>query len=65
MAAPNDVTACLIIIGNEILSGRTEDKNATYLAKELNECGVNLREIRVVPDIEKEIVDSVNACTCV
>ena len=62
MAAPKDVTACLIIIGNEILSGRTEDKNATYLAKELNECGVNLREIRVVPDIEKEIVDAVNAC---
>ena len=62
MSAPKSVTACLIIIGNEILSGRTEDKNAPYLAKQLNECGIGLREIRVVPDIDEEIVDAVNAC---
>lgn len=62
MAAPKRVTACLIIIGNEILSGRTEDKNTPYLAKKLNECGIGLREIRVVPDVEEEIVDAVNAC---
>lgn len=62
MAAPKSVTACLIIIGNEILSGRTEDKNTPYLAKQLNDCGISLREVRVVPDIEQEIVDAVNAC---
>ena len=57
MSAPKRVTACLIIIGNEILSGRTEDQNTPYLAKKLNDCGIGLREIRVVPDVEEEIVD--------
>lgn len=57
------VTACLIIIGNEILSGRTKDKNLAYLAEWLNEeCGVQLRETRVIPDIEQTIVDTVNEC---
>ena len=57
------VTACLIIIGNEILSGRTKDKNLAYLATFLNEeCGVQLRETRVIPDIEKTIIDTVNEC---
>ncbi len=60
--ASKNVTASLIIIGNEILSGRTEDKNAPFLAKQLNEIGIGLREIRVVPDIEDEIVDALNAC---
>ena len=60
--ASKKVTASLVIIGNEILSGRTEDKNATFLAKQLTELGIGLREIRVVPDIEDEIVDAVNAC---
>lgn len=55
-------TACLIIIGNEILSGRTQDKNLSHLALTLNERGVQLREARVVPDIEDEIVAAVNAC---
>ena len=50
-------TACLIIIGNEILSGRTQDANLAYLAKWLNEHGVRLRESRVIPDIEATIVD--------
>ena len=62
MSAPKRVTACLIIIGNEILSGRTEDQNTPYLAKKLNDCGIGLREIRVVPDVEEEIVDALNAC---
>lgn len=54
-------TACLIVIGNEILSGRTQDKNIAWLAKELNECGVRLMEVRVIPDIEQTIIDTVNA----
>ena len=56
------VTACLIIIGNEILSGRTVDANLPHLAKKLGEIGIRLAEARVVPDIEQEIVDAVNTC---
>ncbi|NJO38222.1 MAG: competence/damage-inducible protein A [Rhizobiales bacterium] len=56
------VTACLIIIGNEILSGRTVDANLPYLATKLDEIGIRLAEARVVPDVEAEIVDAVNAC---
>lgn len=55
-------TACLIIIGNEILSGRTHDKNLPYLAEKLNAAGVRLMETRVIPDIEATIVSTVNAC---
>jgi len=52
----------MIIIGNEILSGRTQDTNLNYLAKSLNELGVRLTEARVIPDIEDVIVDTVNEC---
>ncbi|HKJ74957.1 MAG TPA: competence/damage-inducible protein A, partial [Alphaproteobacteria bacterium] len=55
-------TACLIVIGNEILSGRTQDANLSYLAKWLNERGVRLTEARVIPDIEDTIVTAVNEC---
>ena len=55
-------TACLIIIGNEILSGRTQDKNLAYLADKLNGAGVRLMEARVIPDIEDTIVATVNEC---
>ncbi|MFZ1429452.1 MAG: molybdopterin-binding protein [Geminicoccaceae bacterium] len=55
------VTAALIIIGNEILSGRTQDANLAFLATELNETGIQLREVRVVPDAEADIVEAVNA----
>jgi len=55
------VTAAVLIIGNEILSGRTQDTNLAYLARKLNEYGIQIREARVVPDIEAEIVDAVNA----
>jgi molybdenum cofactor synthesis domain-containing protein len=54
------VTACLLIIGNEILSGRTKDANLQFLALELNRLGVRLTECRVIPDIEQTIVDTVN-----
>jgi molybdopterin-biosynthesis enzyme MoeA-like protein len=57
-----DYTACLIIIGNEILSGRTRDANLQHIAVTLNNWGVRLREARVIPDVEQTIVDTVNAC---
>jgi molybdenum cofactor synthesis domain-containing protein len=56
------VTGCMIIIGNEILSGRTQDSNLNYLAKTLNEVGVKLTEARIIPDIEDVIVETVNDC---
>ena len=52
--------AALIIIGNEILSGRTQDKNLSYLANWLNEIGIQLSEVRVIRDEEEIIVDAVN-----
>ncbi|WP_282608025.1 molybdopterin-binding protein [Pelagibius sp. Alg239-R121] len=54
------VTACLMIIGNEILSGRTKDANLGFLGEQLNEIGVRLMEVRVVPDIEAVIVETLN-----
>ncbi|MES2983697.1 MAG: molybdopterin-binding protein [Pseudomonadota bacterium] len=54
------VSACLVIIGNEILSGRTQDKNLAHLALTLNETGVQLREVRVIPDVESVIVATIN-----
>ena len=55
-----NVTACLLIIGNEILSGRTKDANLNFLALELNKLGVRLRECRVIPDVEETVVATVN-----
>ena len=57
---PKNVTACLLIIGNEILSGRTKDANLNFLALELNKLGVQLRECRVIPDVEQTVVDTLN-----
>jgi len=56
-----DISAALLIIGDEILSGRTKDANLSYLAVWLNEIGIQLAEVRVVPDIEDEIAAAVNA----
>ena len=55
-------SVCLIIIGNEILSGRTQDTNLAYIGRRLNELGLELREVRVVPDVEADIVKAVNEC---
>lgn len=55
-------TACVIVIGNEILSGRTRDENLTWLAVELNKAGLRLRESRIVPDITEAIVKAINEC---
>ncbi len=52
-------TSALIIIGNEILSGRTHDKNLAFLGTGLSEIGAPLREVRVIPDIESVIIDTV------
>src|SRR5207247_2982475 len=55
------VTAALLVIGDEILSGRTKDKNIGYIAEYLTALGIDLREVRVVGDEESEIVAAVNA----
>lgn len=55
------VTAAILVIGDEILSGRTKDKNIGYIAEYLTNIGVDLREVRVVPDVSEEIVAAVNA----
>ena len=54
------VTAAILIIGNEILSGRTKDTNTSTIAIWLNSIGVKVSEVRVIPDDEKTIVDSLN-----
>ena len=53
--------AAILIIGNEILSGRTQDTNTSTLSLWLNSIGVKVQEVRVIPDIEETIVDSVNS----
>lgn len=60
VASADGPTAALIVIGNEILSGRTQDANINFLASSLGMIGIPLREVRVIPDIEQEIVDAVN-----
>jgi molybdenum cofactor synthesis domain-containing protein len=55
------VTAALIVIGDEILSGRTKDKNIGHIANHLTAIGIQLKEVRIVPDEEPEIVAAVNA----
>jgi molybdenum cofactor synthesis domain-containing protein len=54
-------TAALLVIGDEILSGRTQDKNIAQVASWLQVQGIRLREVRVVPDVEDAIADAVNA----
>src|SRR5947208_5717293 len=60
-AAAQTVSAAILVIGDEILSGRTKDKNIGYIAEYLTNIGVDIREVRVVPDIEDEIVTALNA----
>jgi molybdenum cofactor synthesis domain-containing protein len=55
------VTAAILVIGDEILSGRTKDKNIGYIAEYLTNIGIDLREVRVVADVEDDIVAAVNA----
>ena len=58
MTKNTKVNAAILIIGNEILSGRTQDTNTSALANWLNSIGVKVNEVRVVPDIEKKIIDT-------
>ncbi len=60
MKLQKEFTAAIVIIGNEILSGRTVDKNTTFIASWLNDKGITVEEVRVIPDKEKAIIDTVN-----
>ena len=60
MTKNTKVNAAILIIGNEILSGRTQDTNTSTIALWLNSIGIKLQEVRVIPDIEKSIISSVN-----
>ena len=58
---PTNQSACILVIGNEILSGRTRDSNVQMLATGLNEVGVIVREARVIPDDRAVIVATINS----
>ena len=60
MTKNTKVNAAILIIGNEILSGRTQDTNTSTLATWLNSIGVKVCEVRIIPDVEKTIVDTIN-----
>ena len=55
-------TACLLVIGNEVLSGRTQDLNINFLAKGLGAIGMPLREVRIIPDVRDTIIAVLNEC---
>lgn len=55
------VSAALLVIGDEILSGRTKDKNIGYIAEYLTGMGIDLSEVRVVPDVPQKIIGAINA----
>jgi molybdenum cofactor synthesis domain-containing protein len=61
MSTESAITAAILVIGDEILSGRTKDKNIGYIAEYLTNIGIDLREVRVVADEEVEIVPALNA----
>lgn len=63
-AASDAVTAALLVIGDEILSGRTKDKNIGYIADHLTALGIELREVRIVPDDATAIVEAVVTMRC-
>ena len=60
MASVKRVTAAVLVIGNEVLSGRTQDENLQFIAQRLTDLGIELREARVLPDDESMIVRAVN-----
>jgi molybdenum cofactor synthesis domain-containing protein len=53
-------TACILVIGNEVLSGRTQDLNIKFLATRLGEIGIPVREVRVIPDVPDTIIGTLN-----
>ena len=60
MTNKKEISAGIIIIGNEVLSGRTKDINTSTLAKWLNTLGIQVKEVRIVPDDEIAIIHPVN-----
>ena len=60
MSQAANPTACLLVIGNEVLSGRTQDTNVRFLARRLGEIGIPLREVRIIPDVAETIIATVN-----
>ena len=60
MTNKKDINAGIIIIGNEILSGRTKDTNTSTLATWLNSLGIKVEEVRVIPDKKNIIIETVN-----
>ena len=60
MNRSTNVTAGVIIIGNEVLSGRTQDTNLAYMGKQLDALGITIMEARVIPDVEQTIINTVN-----
>ena len=60
MTNKKEIISGIIIIGNEILSGRTQDTNTSTISKWLNSLGIKVQEVRVIPDVEKIIIDTVN-----
>ena len=60
MRNKKEINAGIIIIGNEVLSGRTKDINTSTLSLWLNSLGVQVKEVRIIPDIEKDIIETIN-----
>ena len=60
MTNKKEITAGIIIIGNEVLSGRTKDINTSTLAIWLSSIGIEVKEVRVIPDVQSVIVETVN-----
>ena len=60
MKKKKKVNAAILIIGNEILSGRTQDKNIVFISNWLNlKCGITVSEVRIIPDVEKIIIENI------
>jgi molybdenum cofactor synthesis domain-containing protein len=62
MSKPDNPSAAIIIIGNEILSGRTRDANLSYIGKRCDELGIRLQHARVIEDDEPTIIETINHC---
>ena len=60
MTNKKEISAAIIIIGNEVLSGRTKDLNTSTLATWLNSLGIKVNEVRVIPDVESVIMNTIN-----
>mgnify|MGYP001185686649 CR=1 FL=1 len=64
MRSKKNATAGIVVIGNEVLSGRTKDKNIGWLAEQLDTLGIQLCEARIIPDIREVIIETVRRMSC-